>query len=185
MSEQKKLLLLSTIPIVGGAISNYYMSLKVSKMSKLLRLLLISTTVSIISTLILTLYFFKDLLIEILSTVIIANVISVILGRKRKLSRDIKLKVNEYYIEIITNIDFDEEEVIKDPSEIYSIVINQALSKIKSPYYKQKLLETLKCSNLKIHLAEDKIILRRKCGDTIVEITLRGVRGELKISIMY
>ncbi|MEM1626516.1 MAG: hypothetical protein QXV69_04440 [Sulfolobaceae archaeon] len=185
MDEQKKLLLISAIPVIGGVVSNYYLSLKISKINKLIKLLLISISVSVISTLILALYFFREIILEIFGAIIIANFVSIFLGRKRKLSNDIKLKINEYYIEILTNIDFDEGDIIKDPNEIYTKVINQALSKIKSPYYKQKLLETLKCNNLKLFLSEDKIVLRRKCGDTIVEITLRGIKGELKVSILY
>ncbi|MEM0373364.1 MAG: hypothetical protein QXO96_02290, partial [Sulfolobales archaeon] len=119
MDEQKKLLLISAIPVIGGVVSNYYLSLKISKINKLIKLLLISISVSVISTLILALYFFREIILEIFGAIIIANFVSIFLGRKRKLSNDIKLKINEYYIEILTNIDFDEGDIIKDPNEIY------------------------------------------------------------------
>jgi hypothetical protein len=181
MRVNKKVLLLSVIPIIGGPIGSYFGTRRLLKFNEVVKVSSLSFLISSLSTIVAGLQFFKDYLIEVLGALVLANIIAVIMARFKD---NIRVNVNEYYIEISTNIDLSGGS-LSNLEEVFNTVIHEAMKRIRSPYYKQKLLESSKCSNLRVYLSEEKIILRKRCGDTIIEVSIRGFESQLKLSIMY
>lgn len=97
---------------------------------------------------------------------------------------NIKIDVNEYYIEIKFEVPM-KKLTFDNPSILFEYVFDKALKKIKPPYlFKLRSLDN--CGNLKVVPKENSIILRKRCGDTVVEIIVtNNKKADLKVTMTY
>ena len=185
MKRDRKPLLLSAIsiiPFAGSAISSYVLSDYLKDFMESTRYLPLVIGLSLLSSLITTYYYLKQWMIEIAAIVIIVPIFVSYLNTRRY--ENIKIDINEYYIEIkfevpMKKLSFD------NPSDLFEYVFNKALKKIKPPYL-FKLQNLSSCGNLKVLPKENLIILRKRCGDTVLEIIITNTeRANLKVTMPY
>ncbi|MBB5252309.1 hypothetical protein [Sulfurisphaera ohwakuensis] len=173
---------IAIIPIGGSSISSYLLSDYLRDFSETLRYLPLVWGLSSLSSILVAFYYFKQFLFEILAIVIAAPLLISYLNYKKY--ENIKIEVNEYYLEIkfevpMKRLSFD------NPSALFEYVFEKALKKIKPPYlFKLRNLDN--CGNLKVIPRENSIILRKRCGDTVVEIIIsNNDKADLKVTMPY
>ncbi|WP_369610048.1 hypothetical protein [Sulfurisphaera javensis] len=173
---------IAIVPIGGSTISSYILSDYLRDFFETLRYLPLIWGLSTLSSFLVAYYYFRQWMFEILAVVIVAPILVSFINSKR--FENIKIDVNEYYIEIkfevpMKRLSFD------NPSTLFEYVFDKALKKIKPPYlFKLRSLDN--CGNLKVVPRENSIILRKRCGDTVVEIIIsNNDKADLKVTMTY
>ena len=173
---------ISAIPLAGSAVSSYVLSEYLKDFFESLRYFPFILGLSLLSSLVTAYYFLRQWIIEVIAIVIIAPFLISYLNTRRY--ENIRIDVNEYYIEIkfdvpMKKLSFD------NPSDLFEYVFDKALKKIKPPYlFKLKSLNN--CGNLKVIPKENSIILRKRCGDTVLEIVItNNEKANLKVTMTY
>ena len=173
---------ISAIPFAGSAISSYILSEYLKDFYESSKYFPLIIGLSLLSSLITAYYYLRQWIIEIVTFVLIAPILISYLNSKR--FENIKIEINEYYIEIkfevpMRRFSFD------NPSDLFEYILNKALKKIKPPYL-FKLQSLSSCGNLRVIPKENSIILRKRCGDTVVEIIItNNERANLKVTMPY
>jgi len=177
------IVLTSVIPLIGGPITGYLLGRKIRDFEDSLVYLFMGFPMFVLSSSILSFIYFRNYLYLVLIYAAISPfLVTYIISRKYQ---NMQINVNEYYIEIKLEVPIDLEENT-DPNIIFEKIFNKALKKMKNPYYYYKLKSLNSCSNLKVSLSENKMILRRRCGDIIIEIELTNNNvADMKVSISY
>lgn len=185
MKKDLRPLLFSTIaiiPIGGSSISSYILSSYLRDFIETLRYFPTIIGFSTLSSLLVAYFYLRQWLFEILAVVIVAPFVISFFNSKRY--ENIKINVNEYYLEIrfevpMRRLSFD------NPSELFEYVYEKALKKIKPPYlFKLKNLDN--CGSLKVTPRENSIILRKRCGDIIVEVIISNNEiADMKVTMSY
>jgi hypothetical protein len=173
----------SVIPIAGSTIYSIISINKIRDFVEALPYIFLGLPASLLTSAILTLEYFKQFIYVVLLIVVLAPFIS-----SFAISRtyeNVEVIPNEYYIEITLKVPISYSQ-FSDPNALFEKIFNKALKKMKNPYYYYKLRSLGNCSNLKVEVHEDRIVLRKRCGDTIVEINLSNKdEAYMKVSISY
>jgi len=173
---------ISIIPFAGSSISSYILSDYLKDFFESIRYLPLMIGLSSLSSLILAYYYLRQWMIEIIAIVVIAPLLISYLNSRRY--ENIKIDVNEYYIEIKFEVPMKKFS-FDNPSTLFEYVFDKALKKIKPPYlFKLRNLDN--CGNLKVIPKESSIVLRKRCGDTVVEIIIaNNDKANLKVTMTY
>ncbi|AWR97539.1 hypothetical protein DFR86_08225 [Acidianus sulfidivorans JP7] len=195
MKLNKKLLVyasFSIIPIAGGIASSAIITKNTKDFFESLPYLLISTPIFIASTTLPIFLYFRNFLYMYIAIVYSAFIPFIVSFGVSKAYENYTVEINDHYelglddhyIEVTLNIPVSyapssllEEDQILDPNSLFKKLFNRALkTKLRrSPYYpKLRFIELEKCSSLKMSILQDKIILKKKCGDVIIEIILNS-----------
>lgn len=174
--------LISSAPLVGGSISSYLITEYYRDFFESLRYFPLIIGLSTLSSIFIIYDYFRSLMFYLLTLVISLPFVVAFVTTRR--FENIRINVNEYYIEInfevpMKRLSFD------DPSSLFDYVYEKALKKIKPPYL-QKLRNLDRCGNLKVIPKENSIILRKRCGDTIVEVIItNNEKADMKVTMSY
>lgn len=175
-------LLASTPPLAGTTIVSFIISKKYGDLKETLKYLMIGLPVTLATTYYLLLSVIpKYLEYIILIPVIMPLPLSYLLTRKT-----MSVSFSEDYIEIKLKIPINMTSY--DPHELFNYAFNKALSRIRNPYYYYKLSSISNCSGLKVsYLNEDKLVIRRKCGDIDVRVLISSNKkiADMVIDISY
>lgn len=175
---------LGVIPYVGSSVASFSISEYLKDFFETLRYIPFTVGLSLLSSFLLTYYYFKSFLIEALAIVSVAPILIAYLNTRR--FEALSVNVNEYYIEIIFKVPLKALN-FESPTELFDYVYNKALKRIKPPYlFKLKALNN--CGNLRVTVREGEgyIILRKRCGDTSVEIKIyKDKDADLKVVMSY
>jgi len=173
---------ISIMPLAGSAVSSYVLSEYLKDFFESLKYFPLILGLSLLSSLVTAYYFLRHWIIEVIAIVIIAPFLLTYLNTRKYES--IRIDVNEYYIEIkfdvpMKKLSFD------NPSDLFDYVFDKALKRMKPPYsFKLKSLNN--CGNLKVIPKENSIILRKRCGDTVLEIVItNNEKANLKVTMTY
>ncbi|ARM76243.1 hypothetical protein [Acidianus manzaensis] len=195
MKLNKKLLsytIFSIIPIAGGIADSAIVTRATKDFFDSLPYLLISTPVFIASSAISIFLYFRNFLfmyVTVVYSLLIPFATSFLISKKYEnytveINDHYELSPEDHYIEVTLNIPasytssslLDEDQVI-DPNLLFKKLFSRALkTKLRrSPYYaKLRFIELDKCSNLRVSVSQDKMILKKKCGDVIIEIIINN-----------
>lgn len=173
---------ISAIPLAGSSISSYILSDYLKDFFETLRYFPFMLGLSTLSSLLVTYYYLRQWLLEIMVVVLVVPFVISYLNNRRY--ENIKIDVNEYYIEIKFEVPM-KKLTFDNPSILFEYVFDKALKKIKPPYlFKLRSLDN--CGNLKVVPKENSIILRKRCGDTVVEIIVtNNKKADLKVTMTY
>jgi hypothetical protein len=168
-------------PIIGTSITSFIMSRRYGDLKEVIKYVMIGLPVTLATTYYLFINIipkYADYLIAI--PAILPLPISFLLTRN-----NISVNYSEDYIEIKFKIPINMTS--HDPHELFSYVFNKALSKIRNPYYHYKLSAVTNCSGLKVsYQNEDKLVIRRKCGDIDIRIVISSKKiADMVIDISY
>ncbi|WP_338600399.1 hypothetical protein V6M85_11900 [Sulfolobus tengchongensis] len=174
--------LLSAIPpIVGTSIISFIMSRKYGDLKEVIKYILLGLPITLGTTY----YLFVNVIPKyadyfLLIPAIIPLPMSFLLTR-----RNMTISYSEDYIEIKFKIPINMTS--HDPHELFNYVFNKALNRIRNPYYYYKLSGVSNCSGLKVsYLNEDKLVIRRKCGDIDIRIVISSKKiADMVIDISY
>ncbi|EWG08092.1 MAG: hypothetical protein ASUL_00520 [Candidatus Aramenus sulfurataquae] len=175
--------LTSAVPMVGGPITGFLLGRKLRDFEESLPYLFISLPLFVISSSLVSFFFIRSYLYLVLIYSAISPVlVNYLTSRKYE---NMTINVNEYYIEIKFDLPMDMEN-FSDPNEVFEKLLHKALKKMRNPYYYYKLKSSGSCSSLKISLSEDKMVLRKRCGDLIIEIEINNKKiANMKVTISY
>lgn len=176
----------SLIPIVGLPMALYLMSDTDIHSSEYTRKLLVILPISLISTIILSVELLKNYIVEIFTGILVSSV--AIMVYKIMKSEKISLYVDEYSIMISMNLNL--ESLNFSETDINNLILNvvkKAIRKVKNPYYRDKLSVLSTCgSSARVVLQEDKLIIRKRCGDSTLEIVIeKNSHANIKFEIQY
>lgn len=183
----------SVIPVVGGVINSAIATRYTKDFFDSLPYILIYTPIFIVSTTVPIFLYFKSFLYmyaALFYSLIIPFITSYAVSKKYEnyiveINDHYDFTPNDHYIEVILKMPVSyasgysniEEEQMVDLNSVFKKVFNKALkSKLrKSPYYpKLRFIELDKCSSLKVSISQNKMVLRKKCRDVIIEIVLNN-----------
>lgn len=171
------------IPWVGPVISTLLLVRRMRDFWNSAPYLLYLTPLSFASTVAFTVLYMKNFLVVASIYSVISPLLFTLLYTKKYDS--MQINVNEYYIEVKLKIPLITDRVI-DPNALFEKVVGKAVKRIRNPYYHYKLKSLGNCSNLKVNLSENKITLRRRCGDITVEVIISNNDiADMKVSISY
>jgi hypothetical protein len=171
------------IPWVGPSVSTLLLVRRMRDFWNSAPYLLYITPLSFASTIAFTAIYMKNLLIIALIYSLVSPLLFTFIYSKKYDS--MQINVNEYYIEVKLKVPLLTDNVI-DPNALFEKVVNKAVRRIRNPYYHYKLKSLGNCSNLKVNLSENKITLRRRCGDITVEVIISNNDiADMKVSISY
>ncbi len=175
--------LISLVPLAGGPIAGFLLGRELRDFEDSLPYLLISFPLSVLSSSLVSLLFFRNYLyLVLIFSAVTPVLVDYLTSRKYE---NMTINVNEYYIEIKFDIPVDMEN-FSDPNEVFEKLLNKALKKMRNPYYYYKLKSSGSCSSLKISLSENKIVLRKRCGDLVIEIEITNKKiANMRVSISY
>ncbi|BCS91693.1 hypothetical protein L3N51_00902 [Metallosphaera sp. J1] len=171
------------IPWAGPAVSTLLVARRMRDFWNSLPYLLYITPLSFASTVLFTFEYMKHFLLiatiySLVSPLLFAYAFS-------KKFDSMEINVNEYYIEVKLKVPLLSDQVI-DPNSLFERVVSKAIRRVRNPYYNFKLKSLNNCSNLKVSLSENKITMRRRCGDIIVEVIIsNNDTADMKLSISY
>ncbi|AWR99722.1 hypothetical protein [Metallosphaera hakonensis] len=171
------------VPWIGPAVSTLLVVRRMRDFWNSAPYLLYITPLSFASTVLFTFEYLKQFLLIAVAYSLLSPLLFSYLYSKKFDSMDIN--VNEYYIEVKLKIPLLSDQVI-DPNSLFEKVVGKAVRRLRNPYYNFKLKSLNNCSNLKVSLSENKIIMRRRCGDIIVEVIISNSdTADMKLSISY
>ncbi|BDC19599.1 hypothetical protein [Acidianus sp. HS-5] len=173
----------SAVPIAGSTIYSVISINKLRDFIESLPYVFLGIPVSLLTSAAITFEYFKQLFyISFIVVIITPLIASFVISRTYE---NVEVVPNEYYIEITLKVPISYSQ-FSDPNVLFDKVFNKALKKMKNPYYYYKLRSLGSCSNLRVEVHEDRIVLRKRCGDTIVEINLTNKdEAYMKVSISY
>ncbi len=174
---------ISALPIAGSTIYSVISINKIRDFIESLPYVFLGIPLSLLTSAVVTFEYFKQLFYIVILIVTVAPFIaSFAVSRTYE---NVEVVPNEYYIEITLKVPISYSQ-FSDPNALFDKVFNKALKKMKNPYYYYKLRSLGSCSNLRVEVHEDRIVLRKRCGDTIVEINLTNKdEAYMKVSISY
>ena len=175
---------LGLIPYVGSSVASFSISQYLKDFFETLRYLPFSIGLSLLTSFLLTYYYFKNFVLEVLAIVSVVPFLVAYLNTRR--FEEIQVNVNEYYIEIIFRVPIKNLN-FESPTELFDYVFNKALKRIKPPYL-LKLKALSNCGNLRLTVKEEEgyIVLRKRCGDTSVEVKIyKNKDADLKVIMSY
>ncbi|AGE71546.1 hypothetical protein [Sulfolobus acidocaldarius] len=174
--------LIGAVPFGGSSISSFMVSRYLRDFTETLRYLPLTIGICLLTTFLITYNYLQSYVAEILVAVAVAPfIIGYVFS---SVYENIKVNVSEYYIEVIFKVPVGELK-FDNPSEMFNYLFSRSLKKIRPPYY-QKLKVLNNCGNLRVVPRENEIVLRKKCGDTQIEIIVRGKRNvDMKVTMSY
>ncbi|MBP1357236.1 MAG: hypothetical protein JZD40_01935 [Sulfolobus sp.] len=178
--------LVALIPILGLPVSLYLMSGIDINSSKYIRRLLIVLPISLITTIVFSLELLKNYIIEVLAGILVSSVGIMVYNILK--SENISLYVDEYSIIITMHLNLESLNFSKtDLNNLIIDIVKKAMRKIKNPYYREKLSILSTCgSSPRVALQEDKLIIRKRCGDSTLEIVIENnSQANIKFEIQY
>ncbi|MEM3971695.1 MAG: hypothetical protein QXR34_02760 [Saccharolobus sp.] len=173
-------MLSSTPPLIGTSIASYITSKKYGDLKEVLKYVMLGLPITLVTTY----YLFVNTIPRYVDYILLIPVLlpfplSIIFTRS-----NISIEYSEDYIEIKFKIPINMTSY--DPHELFNYVFNRALSKIKNPYYYYKLSSASNCSGLKITYNEDKLMIRRRCGDIDIRVIITPRKiADMVIDISY
>ncbi|AEB94395.1 MAG: hypothetical protein QXR57_02875 [Metallosphaera sp.] len=171
------------IPVAGPAISTLLVTRRMRDFWNSAPYLLYIIPLSFASTVLFTFEYFRQFILIAAIYSLLSPIGFCYIYSKRYDSMEIN--VNEYYIEVKLKVPLLRDQVI-DPSSLFEKVVSKAVRRVRNPYYNFKLKSLNNCSNLKVSLSENKIIMRRRCGDIVVEVIISNNDiADMKLSISY
>ncbi|QKQ99636.1 hypothetical protein GWK48_03825 [Metallosphaera tengchongensis] len=171
------------IPWAGSPISTLLITRRMRDFWNSAPYLLYVTPLSFASTVLFTFEYMKHFLLIATAYSLISPIL-LTLAYSRKFD-NMEINVNEYYIEVKLKIPLLQDQVI-DLNSLFEKVVNKAMRRVRNPYYNFKLKSLNNCSNLKVSLTENKIIMKRRCGDIVVEVIISNNDvADMKLSISY
>ncbi|AOL15823.1 hypothetical protein BFU36_02770 [Sulfolobus sp. A20] len=174
-------ILSSAIPFAGNTITSFIISRIYGDFKEIIKYVILGLPITIGTTYYLLTNIFPKLEYYLLIIpVILPFPVSFILSRK-----NMAITYSEDVIEIKFKIPINMSA--RDPHELFEYVFNKALSKIKNPYYYNKLISVANCSGLKVsYISDDKLVIRRKCGDIDIRIIISSMKiADMVIDISY
>jgi hypothetical protein len=173
---------IGVIPIAGSSIASFSISQYFKDFSETLRYLPLTIGLSLLTTFVITYNYLRNFVIE--SLVIVAVLPFAIAYLNSKRFDNIQINVNEYYIEILFKVPV-KNYIFDDPAELFEYVYEKALKKVKPPY-SSKLKALSSCGSLRVIPKEDYLILRKRCGDTSIEVKVyKDKDADLKVTMSY
>ncbi|BCU71419.1 hypothetical protein [Stygiolobus caldivivus] len=187
MDKDKKPLyyaFLGVIPYAGSSIASFSISEYLKDFVETLRYIPFTVGLSLLSTFLISYYYFRNFLLEIIAIVSVAPLIIAYFNTRK--FEALQVNVNEYYIEIIFKVPVKTLD-FESPTELFDYVYSKALKRLKPPYL-LKLKALNNCGNLRVTVKEEEgyIILRKRCGDTSVEVKIyKDKNADLKVTMSY
>ncbi|MCY0859004.1 MAG: hypothetical protein OWQ54_01090 [Sulfolobaceae archaeon] len=184
--EYIEALLISAIPIVGMPAGIYFMSDADIHSYEYLKKLSLLMGISLLSSILFSIELLKEYIVEILTSMLVASV-SVIVYKILR-SENISLYADEYSIVINMSLNINSVNIADtDINSLISTIIRKALRKVHNPYYREKLSTLNMCSSSpRVTAHEDKLIIRKRCGDTTLEIVItNNTKANIKFEIEY
>lgn len=194
MKLNKKLLTysaFSVIPLVGGIINSALAIKRTKDFFESLPYVAIYTSVFAIVNTMPIAFYFKDVLYvyaALIYSLTIPFVVSYAISKKYdnyvvEITDHYDFMPNDGYLEVVLKMpiyyastqNLDEDQAAVDLNSLFKKIFTKALKgKLrKSPYYaKLRFLELDKCSNLKVSVSENRMRLRKRCRDVVIEIVL-------------
>ncbi|EZQ04865.1 MULTISPECIES: hypothetical protein [Acidianus] len=174
---------ISAIPFAGGVVYPIVVVRRLRDFVETLVYVSMAIPLFTASDVLLSLFYFRSLIYVLIGYSIAAPIVSSY--ALYRLYENVNVSVNEYYIEVNLKIPINNAELY-DMNALFEKVFNKALKKLKNPYYYYKLKALSNCSNLKVTLSENKITLRKRCGDIVVEVNIsNNTEAQMKVSISY
>ncbi len=189
MGLDKQLLLTSVsesvVPFVGSSVASGHLFTKLRDVFSVYQYLLTCIPLTIFTTGVASYLILGNIYysLYIISAVILAPlVIPIIMSFKYK---GIETRVTENYIEIDVKVPVNISSY--DPNELFNHVFKKASRSIRNPYYSKKLGNMSNCGHLRVtYLGDDKMVLKRRCGELIVEVTITPQReANMSVRIDY
>ncbi len=185
MGLDKQLLLtsmsISVIPFGGSSAASGYLFLKLRDPFYVYLYLLASIPLTALTSGIASYLILRSVYISlyvVAGVILIPLLIPVIMSLFYK---SIETRVTENYIEIDVKVPVDISSY--DPNELFNHVFKKASRSIRNPYYSKRLGSLNGCGHLRVtYLGDDKMVLKRRCGELIVEITITPQR-EAKMAV--
>ncbi|MUN28196.1 hypothetical protein [Sulfuracidifex metallicus] len=189
MGLDKKLLLTSmsasVVPLLGSGIASGFLYIKLrdifSSYQYLLSCIPITAfTTGIASYVILGNIYFALYLVA--ASILTPLIVPIVASQKYK---SVETKITENYIEIDLKVPVNISSY--DPNELFNHVYKKASRSIRNPYYSKKLGPLNNCGHLKVtYIGDDKMVLRRRCGELFVEVTITPQReANMSVRMAY